>query len=307
MKVQLVGWAVNRESRLSSPRRGEGFFVPGRLWQFKAPKELRLSQQRVNRNKLHDRGYRDAASANILLATMSHSPASVCYSESRGSKESAAAGPRFCFGDRNHVTNRGSKIKDHKQRGEWAELSFMARAAERGLRVSKPWGDSARYDFAVEHQGKFLRVQVKSTIAEFCDGYVCSIKSSRGQHYTCDQVDFFAIVVIPEDAWYIFPAEVITKLKGHFMLNPRRKGQKYEPYLEAWNLLCGDPAPPVPAFSRRPPAYHAPDADQPVPQLTDPESESSPAPPPEFCLDDAVGKRIERSFEFLRARFPGKR
>src|SRR5438876_2244079 len=60
-------------------------------------------------------------------------------------------------------------IKDHKQRGEWAELRFMARAAEHGLSVSKPWGDSQRYDVTVEHNGRFLRVQVKSTVAKFCE------------------------------------------------------------------------------------------------------------------------------------------
>jgi hypothetical protein len=37
-----------------------------------------------------------------------------------------------------------------KQQGEWAELCFMARAAGHGLRVSKPYGDSASYDVGVE-------------------------------------------------------------------------------------------------------------------------------------------------------------
>jgi len=89
------------------------------------------------------------------------------------------------------MPSQRSFIKDHKQRGEWAELRFMARAAEHGLSVSKPWGDSQRYDVTVEHNGRFLRVQVKSTVAKFCDGYVCSIRSSRGQHYTRREVDFF--------------------------------------------------------------------------------------------------------------------
>ena len=50
-----------------------------------------------------------------------------------------------------------------KKRGEWVELQFVARAAHHGLTVSKPWGDTARYDFIVEHGGRFQRVQVKST------------------------------------------------------------------------------------------------------------------------------------------------
>jgi hypothetical protein len=128
-------------------------------------------------------------------------------------------------------------IKDAKHRGEWTELNFMSRITERGFNVSKPWGDSCRYDVAVERGGHFLRVQVKSTIARQDGGYVCSVKSSRCQYYTKHQVDFFAVYVIPEDVWYILPAAIMIILRGHFMLNPRRKRQKYNQYKEAWHLL----------------------------------------------------------------------
>jgi len=128
-------------------------------------------------------------------------------------------------------------IKDAKHRGEWSELNFMSRAAERGFNVSKPWGDSARYDVAVERGGHFLRVQVKSTIARAYGGYVVAIKSSRCQYYTANQVDFFAVFVILEDIWYILPAKIIIPLRGHFLLAPRRSPQKYSPYKEAWHLL----------------------------------------------------------------------
>lgn len=49
------------------------------------------------------------------------------------------------------------KIKHAKKRGEWAELKFMAAASERGFRVTKPWGETAQYDFVVEHSGPTLR------------------------------------------------------------------------------------------------------------------------------------------------------
>jgi hypothetical protein len=113
----------------------------------------------------------------------------------------------------------------------------MARVFERGFTVSKPWGGSSRFDVAVGRHGRFLRVQVKSTIARQDGGYVVAIKSSRCQYYTRRQVDFFAIYVILEDVWYILPAEIIIVLRGHFLLAPRRKVQKYAPYKEAWHLL----------------------------------------------------------------------
>ena len=44
-------------------------------------------------------------------------------------------------------------------------MLFMARAAREGLQVSKPYGDSASYDFIVECRARCPRVQVKSTVA----------------------------------------------------------------------------------------------------------------------------------------------
>ena len=55
-------------------------------------------------------------------------------------------------------------VKGCKERGEWVELCFMAKAAGMGMLVSKPLGDSCRYDVLVEAGGRILRVQVKSTI-----------------------------------------------------------------------------------------------------------------------------------------------
>jgi len=45
----------------------------------------------------------------------------------------------------NFMSKLGAKIKHPKQQGEWAELCFMVRAAEKGLQVSKPWGETAHY------------------------------------------------------------------------------------------------------------------------------------------------------------------
>jgi hypothetical protein len=60
--------------------------------------------------------------------------------------------------------NNSRWVKGCKERGEWAELCFMARAAGMGMSVSKPHGDSRRYDVLVETGRRIVRVQVKSTI-----------------------------------------------------------------------------------------------------------------------------------------------
>jgi PD-(D/E)XK endonuclease len=51
-------------------------------------------------------------------------------------------------------------------------IDFHDEAAEWEGNVSKPWGDSSRYDVSVEDEGRFRRVQVKSTDAPRGDGRV---------------------------------------------------------------------------------------------------------------------------------------
>jgi hypothetical protein len=131
----------------------------------------------------------------------------------------------------------GASIKQPKQRGEWAELRFMARASEHGLSISKPWGDSCRYDVIVGHAGKFLRVQVKSTVCRSRHSYAYHV---NGRAYTTEQIDFLAIYIIPKDIWYIFPAEVIVKCTRNVILSPHMKVSKHGAYIEAWHLLRGE-------------------------------------------------------------------
>jgi len=128
-------------------------------------------------------------------------------------------------------------IKDKKLRGEWAESVFMERATEQGLPVSKPWGDSHSFDCVVGRPGKFVAVQVKSTIAtlESGTGYNCSVCSSH-KAYRTGSFDFLAAYVVPEDAWYIIPAKEIRGLKS-ISLCTQEGEAKYEEYREAWHLL----------------------------------------------------------------------
>ena len=125
-------------------------------------------------------------------------------------------------------------IPHAKARGEWAELRFMTRAAELSLRVTKPWGDNAPYDFAIESAGQFLRIQVKCTQSRSGNSYRCSLTANHIL-YRPDQIDFIAAYVIPADTWYILPIAII---EGHpeIQLSPHRKTAKHAKYKEAWHL-----------------------------------------------------------------------
>ena len=138
------------------------------------------------------------------------------------------------------MINRGIDIKNRKQRGEWAEMCFMAQAAAHGLCVSKPYGDSAQYDFAIEHEGHFLRVQVKSTKYMRFGSYICRVHSSS-RPYRPGQIDFVAAYVIPTNTWYIIPAAALHG-QVQVCLSPHCLTAKYECYREAWHLLYAKPA-----------------------------------------------------------------
>lgn len=137
------------------------------------------------------------------------------------------------------MVDAANYIRDCKRRGEWAELRFMADAAQHGLIVSKPWGDSERYDVGVEHNGQFQRVQVKSVICRKGPSFRCGIGNhGRSRAYTSSEIDFFAIFIVPNELWYIVPLQAALATGNRTIcLTPSRKGNRYEPYREAWHLL----------------------------------------------------------------------
>jgi hypothetical protein len=125
-----------------------------------------------------------------------------------------------------------------KLRGEWAEVRFLARASELGLRVSKPYGDCLPYDFIVEHRGRMFRVQVKSTSFRNpgCGSYKCLIRPPRRPRYPIEAIDFIAAYVFPEDVWYLIPYSELTTGTS-ISLDPRSQRNCYRQYREAWDLL----------------------------------------------------------------------
>jgi hypothetical protein len=134
------------------------------------------------------------------------------------------------------MRRQGKRVfANYKRRGEWVELLFMTVAAGLGFTVAKPWGDSARYDVVVENEGRFLRIQVKSTEMWMGSCYLCQLHMC-GRLYTTEEIDYYAIYVLPEDVWYIFPAKTLAGM-GSVALSPHRKGHKHERYMENWWLL----------------------------------------------------------------------
>jgi PD-(D/E)XK nuclease superfamily protein len=128
-----------------------------------------------------------------------------------------------------------------KAKGEWAESAFLSRALALGLIVSKPWGDSARYDFAVEGRHGFRRVQVKSCWGRNpYDGlyHINTARTGNRRRYSFRQVDLIAAYIVPEDAWYFIPVSFLgTRRSIAIFPDKPSTTSRFERYREAWHLL----------------------------------------------------------------------
>jgi hypothetical protein len=131
----------------------------------------------------------------------------------------------------------------------------MAKAAELGFKLSRPWGDSATYDVVIELKGRFVRVQVKSTMCKARPKkphylrpkgvFVANMRHISIRRYQKSDFDYLAVYIIPKDLWYIIPSAVATR-RIAIRVAPDNKNNQYEPYREAWHLLRQPPLPDLP-------------------------------------------------------------
>ncbi len=158
-----------------------------------------------------------------------------------------------------------------KRTGERSEAAFLYQASQRRFAISKPWGDSERYDFILDNRPipeacpersrkpvlslskevHLFRIQIKCTDCLRADAYETrATYESAHRHipYTKRDIDFIAAHVVPLDIWYIIPVEICTP-QPMLRFYPHRQAKKMrlEKYREAWNLL--DPPLPNPPIT----------------------------------------------------------
>ncbi len=150
-----------------------------------------------------------------------------------------------------------------KRTGERSEAAFLYQASQRRFAISKPWGDSERYDFILDNRPqpaacpersrrvKLFRVQIKCTDCLRAEAYETRATYESGHRhvpYTKRDIDFIAAHVVPLDIWYIIPVEVCTP-QPMLRFYPHRQAKKMrlEKYREAWRLL--DPPLPNPPIT----------------------------------------------------------
>jgi PD-(D/E)XK endonuclease len=135
-----------------------------------------------------------------------------------------------------------STRRNTKRTGELSEAAFLLKAESLGFHVSRPWGDSERYDFILDTGSLLWRVQLKCTEVIRARGYdIQPIHSIYGRGkviYTADQIDFLVAHIIPKDTWYVLPVDVIASSTSlRFYPGIECKCARWESYREAWHLL----------------------------------------------------------------------
>jgi hypothetical protein len=135
------------------------------------------------------------------------------------------------------------KHPNTKRTGELAEAAFVVKAAGLRFAVSKPWGDSERYDFILDSGPRTWRVQIKCTESLNANGYqVQSTYCDRKQkgHYTAADIDVLVAYILPLDLWYVVPAHAFpasASLRFYPEGNISGRRPRFEQYREAWRLF----------------------------------------------------------------------
>jgi hypothetical protein len=137
--------------------------------------------------------------------------------------------------------------RNSKRTGELSEAAFLHKAVGLGFRVTKPWGDSERYDFVLDSGRRLWRVQIKCTAVSRAGGYhIHPIHFVYGKNkvvYTAEDIDVLAAHIIPLDVWYVVPVEALapgTSLRLY--PDDGCKTARFEKYREAWDVFRGEAA-----------------------------------------------------------------
>jgi hypothetical protein len=116
--------------------------------------------------------------------------------------------------------------------GNVGEKAFLYRCSKLSINVCSPENDFSPYDFIVDVNGKFLKIQVKSTATKDKERnkYIVHLRrgSTNSYKYKKSEVDFYAIYLINEDQFYIMPFSKVGKVTI---------SSKVHKYLEAFHLL----------------------------------------------------------------------
>jgi len=118
--------------------------------------------------------------------------------------------------------------------GELGEVAFMHKATGLGFALALPYGHLHRYDFIVDGGRNLWRVQVKTSTC-LVRGFhrLCVYNYNSRTGYNESEIDFVAVLILPEGIWYILPVRSIgapgfvfpsERMRGHGPLRVLPRG-----------------------------------------------------------------------------------
>ena len=103
-----------------------------------------------------------------------------------------------------------------KNKGNIGESRILWEFVKRGIQVSIPFGDNARYDLVADFNGKLNKIQIKYCDQQIINGSIvlpCSSSTNHttNKHYTTykNDVDYFAFYIPKWDVPLLVPIEEI--------------------------------------------------------------------------------------------------
>lgn len=130
-----------------------------------------------------------------------------------------------------------------KQKGNLTELQCLTAFTENGCPVSIPYGDSDKYDFIADVDGKLLKVQVKTSslkqgnkdaIAFSCRSTHKNFGGTTNRKYTKEDIDYFATYW--NHTCYLIPIEECSTEKTLRFVPPKNGQTKGITFAESYEL-----------------------------------------------------------------------
>lgn len=108
-----------------------------------------------------------------------------------------------------------------KEKGNIAEVIILAEFVKRGIQVSLPYGDNARYDLVADFNGKLQKIQVKYCGQNTINDSVACLTASSKNHTTnkrldvyINDIDYFAFYIKCWEICILVPISVIGNRKS---------------------------------------------------------------------------------------------
>ena len=118
-----------------------------------------------------------------------------------------------------------------KQKGNATEAYCLAEFISRGINVSIPYGDSARYDFIIDINNQLYRILCKTATEEQEGVYKFSCRSCKTRasgnsqrSYTKEEIDFFCTYI--NNKCYLIPISETCSHSKTLRFIPAGNGQK---------------------------------------------------------------------------------